>query len=98
MGPAQAVSARVVLGGHPVLVARHVQRVHRDPEVPDAVGVHDHGVLHRVVRTPGNFGGMTPSRENRIMGRIDRASRLIAARPETVYEALLDRGSLEVWL
>jgi uncharacterized protein YndB with AHSA1/START domain len=66
--------------------------------VPDAVGVHDHGVLHRVVGIPGQLGGMTSSRENRIMGRIDRASRVIAAPPETVYEALLDRGSLEVWL
>ncbi|MFF0865204.1 SRPBCC family protein [Nonomuraea sp. NPDC003560] len=32
------------------------------------------------------------------MARIDRASRLIAAPPATVYGALLDRESLEAWL
>lgn len=32
------------------------------------------------------------------MGRTDRASRVIAAPPATVYGALLDRGSLEAWL
>ncbi|QFR02155.1 SRPBCC family protein [Streptomyces phaeolivaceus] len=32
------------------------------------------------------------------MGRIDRAGRVIAASPETVYGALLDRDSLETWL
>lgn len=32
------------------------------------------------------------------MSRTDRASRLIAAPPATVYGALLDRESLEVWL
>ena len=32
------------------------------------------------------------------MGRTDRASRVIAAPPATVYGALLDRESLEVWL
>ncbi|MGW1996825.1 SRPBCC family protein [Embleya sp. NPDC001921] len=32
------------------------------------------------------------------MDRIDRASRVIAASPATVYDALLDRESLEAWL
>ncbi|MFR0357410.1 SRPBCC family protein [Streptomyces sediminimaris] len=32
------------------------------------------------------------------MGRTDRASRVIAAPPATVYGALLDRQALEVWL
>lgn len=32
------------------------------------------------------------------MGRTDRASRVIAAAPATVYGALLDPGSLEAWL
>jgi uncharacterized protein YndB with AHSA1/START domain len=32
------------------------------------------------------------------MGRTDRASRVIAAPPATVYDALLDRQSLEAWL
>ncbi|AGZ43520.1 SRPBCC family protein [Actinoplanes friuliensis] len=32
------------------------------------------------------------------MGRTDRVSRLIAASPTTVYNALLDRGALEAWL
>ncbi|MFF5673724.1 SRPBCC family protein [Streptomyces hygroscopicus] len=32
------------------------------------------------------------------MGRIDRAGRVIAAPPATVYGALLNRRSLEVWL
>ncbi|HYN94967.1 MAG TPA: SRPBCC family protein [Pilimelia sp.] len=32
------------------------------------------------------------------MGRTDRASRVIAAPPATVYGALLDRESLEAWL
>ncbi|OZM84316.1 SRPBCC family protein [Pseudonocardia sp. MH-G8] len=32
------------------------------------------------------------------MGRTDRVSRMIAAPPEAVYTALLDRGSLEVWM
>ncbi|MFD3936618.1 SRPBCC family protein [Streptomyces sp. NPDC058611] len=32
------------------------------------------------------------------MNRTDRASRVIAAPPATVYRALLDRESLEVWL
>ncbi|WP_327085150.1 SRPBCC family protein [Nonomuraea sp. NBC_01738] len=32
------------------------------------------------------------------MDRIDRASRLIAAPPATVYDALLDRAALEAWL
>jgi hypothetical protein len=32
------------------------------------------------------------------MGRTDRASRVIAAAPATVYGALLDRKSLEAWL
>lgn len=32
------------------------------------------------------------------MNRTDRAGRLIAAPPETVYAALLDRESLETWL
>lgn len=32
------------------------------------------------------------------MDRIDRASRVIAASPATVYDALLDRESLETWL
>ncbi|MFD9290144.1 SRPBCC family protein [Streptomyces sp. NPDC060030] len=32
------------------------------------------------------------------MGRTDRASRVIAASPATVYDALLDRDSLEAWL
>ncbi|MCY0954641.1 SRPBCC family protein [Streptomyces sp. H27-S2] len=32
------------------------------------------------------------------MNRTDRASRVIAAPPETVYGALLDRESLEAWL
>ena len=32
------------------------------------------------------------------VGRTDRASRLIAAPPATVYGALLDRKSLEAWL
>ncbi|MEV6995928.1 SRPBCC family protein [Streptomyces sp. NPDC093228] len=32
------------------------------------------------------------------MNRIDRASRLISASPAAVYDALLDRESLEVWL
>ncbi|MBD0739492.1 SRPBCC family protein [Streptomyces sp. CBMA29] len=32
------------------------------------------------------------------MGRTDRASRVIAAPPATVYGALLDRDSLEAWL
>ncbi|MFF0361673.1 SRPBCC family protein [Streptomyces fungicidicus] len=32
------------------------------------------------------------------MSRIDRASRVIAAPPATVYGALLDRESLEAWL
>ncbi|QWF84252.1 SRPBCC family protein [Amycolatopsis sp. CA-230715] len=32
------------------------------------------------------------------MNRIDRASRVVAAAPETVYAALLDRESLEAWL
>ncbi|MFJ9544256.1 SRPBCC family protein [Streptomyces sp. NPDC101225] len=32
------------------------------------------------------------------MGRTDRAGRVIAAPPATVYGALLDRGALEVWL
>ncbi|MFG1758587.1 SRPBCC family protein [Micromonospora echinofusca] len=31
------------------------------------------------------------------MGRTDRASRLIAAPPVTVYDALLDREALEAW-
>ncbi|MGW4340631.1 SRPBCC family protein [Rhodococcus koreensis] len=32
------------------------------------------------------------------MGRTDRASRVIAASPTTVYDALLDRESVEAWL
>ena len=32
------------------------------------------------------------------MGRTDRASRLIAAAPATVYGALVDRESVEAWL
>ncbi|SEC53927.1 SRPBCC family protein [Rhodococcus koreensis] len=32
------------------------------------------------------------------MGRTDRASRVIAASPATVYDALLDRESVEAWL
>ncbi|MFE7174082.1 SRPBCC family protein [Streptomyces sp. NPDC057616] len=32
------------------------------------------------------------------MGRTDRAGRVIAAPPATVYRALLDRDALEVWL
>ncbi|MFJ1864902.1 SRPBCC family protein [Streptomyces sp. NPDC088097] len=32
------------------------------------------------------------------MDRIDRAGRVIAAPPATVYGALLDRGALEAWL
>jgi uncharacterized protein YndB with AHSA1/START domain len=32
------------------------------------------------------------------VSRIDRASRLVAASPATVYGALLDRESLEAWL
>src|SRR5436190_13855375 len=32
------------------------------------------------------------------MNRTDRASRVIAAPPATVYDALLDRASLEAWL
>ncbi|MET8575595.1 SRPBCC family protein [Streptomyces sp. NPDC005012] len=32
------------------------------------------------------------------MGRTDRVTRMIAAPPATVYGALLDRESLEVWL
>jgi len=32
------------------------------------------------------------------MDRTDRASRVIAAPPETVYAALLDREAVEVWL
>jgi uncharacterized protein YndB with AHSA1/START domain len=32
------------------------------------------------------------------MGRIDRASRTIAASPTTIYNALLDRDSVEAWL
>ncbi|MFI6978062.1 SRPBCC family protein [Embleya sp. NPDC050154] len=32
------------------------------------------------------------------MDRTDRASRVIAASPATVYDALLDRESLETWL
>ncbi|MGW1777935.1 SRPBCC family protein [Streptomyces sp. NPDC002143] len=32
------------------------------------------------------------------MGRTDRAGRVIAAPPETVYGALVDRESLEAWL
>ncbi|MEU7424851.1 SRPBCC family protein [Streptomyces sp. NPDC040750] len=32
------------------------------------------------------------------MGRTDRASRVIAAPPATVYGALLDRASVEAWL
>ncbi|GII04219.1 hypothetical protein Pta02_62270 [Planobispora takensis] len=32
------------------------------------------------------------------MSRTDRASRVIAASPATVYGALLDRESLEAWL
>jgi uncharacterized protein YndB with AHSA1/START domain len=32
------------------------------------------------------------------MGRTDRASRIVAAPPTTVYGALLDRKSLEAWL
>ncbi|MGN9809388.1 SRPBCC family protein [Micromonospora sp. BQ11] len=32
------------------------------------------------------------------MGRTDRASRVVAAPPATVYHALLDRRSLEAWL
>jgi uncharacterized protein YndB with AHSA1/START domain len=36
--------------------------------------------------------------ENRRVGRTDRVSRLIAASPEAVYDALVDRRALEVWL
>ncbi|MGV9866863.1 SRPBCC family protein [Rhodococcus koreensis] len=32
------------------------------------------------------------------MGRTDRAGRVIAASPTTVYDALLDRESVEAWL
>src|SRR5690349_20057542 len=35
---------------------------------------------------------------NRPMGRIDRASHVIAAAPATVYGALLDRDALAAWL
>ena len=53
MGPVQAVRARVVLGGHAVLVHRHVERVDRGPEVPRPVHGDDHRVLDRVPLVAG---------------------------------------------
>jgi uncharacterized protein YndB with AHSA1/START domain len=61
-------------------------------------------VLRRVgVTGPVRIGIAEPQRltaesYNRAMTRTDRASRVIAAPPATIYGALLDRDALEAWL
>ncbi|ALE84768.1 hypothetical protein XF36_17810 [Pseudonocardia sp. HH130629-09] len=56
VAPGQPVGRGVVLGGHPVLVAGQLERVHRGPQVPGAALAHDHRVLHRVPVVAGQHG------------------------------------------